>query len=342
MGLEMAGFDSAVAVEIDSDCCTTLRMNRPHWDVRNDDMRHVDGSRWKGADLFAAGVPCPPFSIAGKQLGNLDERDMFPTALKLIEEIAPSAVLLENVRGFASARFEDYRRDLLLKLDKLGYRADWRVLQAADFGVPQLRPRFVLVALRPKYFDFFEWPDPTGEINTVGSTLVDLMSENGWPGVDRWVQKSDRIAPTIVGGSKKHGGPDLGPTRAKQQWKELGVDGMGIADAAPDKSFKINGLPKLTVRMVARIQSFPDEWAFSGRKTAAYRQVGNAFPPLVASHVGDAIKRALGGQRVPLRRNGYAKQMQLMDRPRPLSASKRTKRITAEKRKSAKPLSAQA
>lgn len=115
MGLEMAGFDCAVAVEIDRDCCTTLRMNRPRWDVRNDDMRLVDGKRWRGADLFAAGVPCPPFSIAGKQLGDRDERDMFPTALKLIEEIGSPAVLLENVSGFASAKFEGYRRGLNCK-----------------------------------------------------------------------------------------------------------------------------------------------------------------------------------------------------------------------------------
>ena len=141
LGLEMAGFDCAVAVEIDRDCCTTLRMNRPRWDIRNDDMRMVDGKRWQGVDLFAAGVPCPPFSIAGKQLGDSDERDMFPTALKLIEEIGSPAVLLENVPGFASAKFESYRRNLMQTLHKLGYRTDWRVLQAADFGVPQLRNR---------------------------------------------------------------------------------------------------------------------------------------------------------------------------------------------------------
>ncbi len=313
LGLEMAGFDCAVAVEIDRDCCTTLRMNRPRWDVRNDDMRQVDGTRWRGVDLFAAGVPCPPFSIAGKQLGDQDERDMFPTALKLIEEIAPPAVLLENVPGFASAKFEAYRRDLIQKFDKLGYRADWNVLQAADFGVPQLRPRFILVALRPAYFDFFEWPEPVDELKTVGPTLRDLMAENGWRGVERWVAKADRIAPTIVGGSKKHGGPDLGPTRARQQWKELGVDGIGIADAAPDKSFDDDAMPKLTVRMVARVQSFPDNWQFSGRKTASYRQVGNAFPPLAASAVGQAIRRALERQRVPLKPNGQAKEMQLLE-----------------------------
>lgn len=82
LGLEAAGFDCAVAVEIDAQCCTTLRLNRPQWDVRQDDMTLVDGSRWRKVDLFAAGVPCPPFSIAGKQLGRDDDRDMFPLPIR--------------------------------------------------------------------------------------------------------------------------------------------------------------------------------------------------------------------------------------------------------------------
>jgi hypothetical protein len=92
-------------------------------------------------------------------------------------------------------------------------------------------------------------------------------------------RRGQGIAPTIVGGSKKHGGPDLGPIRALQAWKELGVDGLGLANQAPGPEFPHDQMPKLTTRMVARIQGFPDSWAFAGRKTAAYRQVGNAFPP---------------------------------------------------------------
>lgn len=293
LGLEMAGFDCEAAVEIDADCCTTLRANRPWWDLRNDDMRNVDATRWRDVDLFAAGVPCPPFSVAGKQLGSEDERDMFPEALRLIKECEPSAVLLENVPGFASAKFDDYRKNLLRQLEKLGYQADWKVLQAADYGVPQLRPRFLLVALRPKFFDFFQWPVAFDQRTGVGPAIGDLMSAGGWRGADEWIKKANRIAPTVVGGSKKHGGPDLGPTRAKKQWREMCVDGLGIADQPPRADFDINGHPKLTVRMVARVQSFPDGWQFSGKKTAAYRQVGNAFPPLVAKAIGRSIRAAL-------------------------------------------------
>jgi DNA (cytosine-5)-methyltransferase 1 len=293
LGLEMAGFDCVGAVENDAHACDTLRQNRPKWSVRHLDIQTVSGREFRGVDLVAAGVPCPPFSVAGKQLGADDERDLFPEALRIIEGAQPAAVMLENVAGFAASKFSDYRTELFRKLHRLGYRAEWQMLNASDFGVPQLRPRFVLVGLKEKYFSNFEWPLPTLPGATVGTMLQDLMAENGWPGTLKWVNRANGIAPTVVGGSKKHGGPDLGPTRAKEQWKRLGVDGMGIADAAPNSDFPVDALPRLTVRMVARLQSFPDEWNFSGRKTAAYRQVGNAFPPLVAKAVGSSIFAAL-------------------------------------------------
>src|SRR5699024_9310427 len=101
----------------------------------------------------------------------------------------------------------------------------------------------------------------------------------------------DRIAPTLVGGSKKHGGPDLGPTRAREAWRQLGVNGGSVAEEPPAPDHE--GLPRLTVQMAARIQGFPDSWQFTGRKTAAYRQVGNAFPPPVAAAVGTQIFKLL-------------------------------------------------
>jgi len=91
-GLEAAGFDLAAAVEIDPHACKTLRTNRPEWRVLEKDVREINGRDFRGIDLFAGGVPCPPFSIAGKQLGVDDERDLFPEALRLIEEAKPTAL----------------------------------------------------------------------------------------------------------------------------------------------------------------------------------------------------------------------------------------------------------
>ncbi len=293
LGLELAGFQCVGAVEIDDDACATLKLNRPRLNVINGDLKEFDASGFSGTDFVTAGVPCPPFSIAGKQLGQRDERDLFPEALRIVREVQPKAAMFENVRGFASNKFSGYRDWLIRELRGEGYEAAWRLLNACDYGVPQLRPRFVLVALKSEYASFFSWPETQKVAKTVGETLIDLMAAGGWKWADNWAEKASAIAPTIVGGSKKHGGADLGPTRAKQQWKELGVNGLSLADAPPPKSFPKNELPRLTHRMVARIQSFPDEWEFSGRKTSSYRQVGNAFPPLVAKAVSQSVLNAI-------------------------------------------------
>lgn len=291
-GLELAGFSHQGAVELDADCCKTLRLNRPAWTVHEADLNEFDGRPYKGVELLAGGLPCPPFSVAGKQLGADDERNLFPAAIRLVDEIRPKAVMIENVRGFLDAVFEDYRGFIKGSLKKLGYETHWRLLNASDFGVPQLRPRVVIVALRNDIKDAFEWPTPTPhDAPTVGAAIGDLMAERGWIGARRWITGASEVAPTLVGGSKKHGGPDLGPTRARKAWASLGVDGRSIAEEAPDWDFV--GMPRLTVRMAARIQGFDDGWSFHGRKTAAYRQVGNAFPPPVARAVAERIRLAI-------------------------------------------------
>lgn len=294
LGLELAGFKHQAVVEVDPHACATLRANRPRWGVIEEDLHQWDPSGHEGVDLLAGGVPCPPFSKAGRQLGADDERDLFPKALELVDALRPKAVMLENVRGLLEGQFDGYRADVEARLCELGYSASsasWRLLNASDFGVPQLRPRVIMVALRNDMSEF-AWPEPTGApAPTVGEALKDLMAEKGWAGVDEWARRANTIAPTLVGGSKKHGGPDLGPTRAKAAWLALGVNGHTIAESAPEADF--SGIPRLTVRMAARLQGFPDSWEITGRKTAAYRQVGNAFPPPVAQAVGVQIAEAL-------------------------------------------------
>lgn len=301
-GLELAGFGHALALEIDPDATATLRLNRPDWNVVEGDVRNLDGAQFHGVDLLAGGVPCPPFSVAGGQFGADDERDLFPEALRLVREAGPAAVLLENVRGLAERKFSDYRQAVMGELAGLDYDVHWQVLNACEHGVPQLRPRFVLVAIKRRYAAHFSWPTPTSAPQTVGEVLYPLMAANGWPGARAWARRANSIAPTIVGGSRKHGGPDLGPTRARADWLRLGVEGRSIAEEAPPADASADHLPRLTCEMVARIQGFDASWTFAGRKTARYRQIGNAFPPPVARAIGAQIKSALDGTRSrPLR-----------------------------------------
>lgn len=288
LGLEQAGFEHECLVEIDRHACLTLAHNRPHWKTLELDVKEFKASKYKGIDLLAGGLPCPPFSKAGKQLGKDDERNLFPEALRLADECRPRAIMIENVRGLLDPVFADYRAYFQSEIEKMGYKADWKLLNASNFGVSQLRPRVLFVALKNQHTDKFEWPVPSNARPlTVGELLFDLMASNGWEKAAEWRDLANDIAPTLVGGSKKHGGPDLGPTRAKRAWEKLAVNGLKIGNEPPLPGY--SGLPHLTIPMVARIQGFPDDWTFAGAKTHAYRQVGNAFPPPVARAVAERI-----------------------------------------------------
>ncbi|MEC3915143.1 DNA cytosine methyltransferase [Nocardia sp. CDC160] len=350
IGLHRAGFNHLALVEIDPYAVETLELNiQKHelwaWENKYCDILSADVNDFepyrdldkgaeklrRGLDLLAGGVPCPPFSHAGKQLGKNDERDLFPRTLELIDILKPRAVMVENVRGLMDPKFDGYREWIVAKLEGgryvdaddrvhevpgLGYRVcRWDVLEASDFGVPQLRPRSVLVAFRSDVLGDleYEWPSPTHETPVLlADILEDSMRDRFQPyfdgehaerataAFDRWLRTARErgtVAPTLVGGSKKHGGADLGPSRAKAAWRQLGVSGMGVANdirtcalkRTHDRDlFGADG-PMLTVRQAAMIQAFPDEWEFSGGKTAQYRQVGNAFPPPVAEAVGLSI-----------------------------------------------------
>lgn len=292
LGLEGAAFGHEALVEVDINACATLRLNRKEWRVRQQDVRELSGAEWKGVDLVAAGFPCPPYSIAGGQLGADDPRDLFGHGLNIIEAARPSAVMIENVRGILSPKFASVRQGIRDRFWKMGYTLDWQVLNARDFGVSQNRARVIFVALCHDAFQHFRWPAPIPfRPLTVGKCLGNMMGARGWEGANAWENAADGIAPTLVGGSKLHGGADLGPTRARASWAALGVNGVSVADMPPEPGFV--GRPKLTVKMAAKLQGFPDFWDFCGKKTAQYRQVGNAFPPPVSFAVASQVHIAL-------------------------------------------------
>lgn len=334
IGLHAAGFRHRALLEIDADACRTLRANieaDPTWqgceviegDVKETDVAAVIADIPRGElDLLAGGVPCPPFSIASKQLGEDDERDLFPRMVELADELRPRAIMIENVKGILAEKFAPYRRRLLAGFAAHGYRAcGWRLLNAADYGVPQLRPRAILVLMREDVYTGFAWPEPDAERVTVAQALGVTMAQR--LGADSaeyatWREAASQdVAPTLVGGSKKHGGPDLGPTRARAAWAKLGVDGRGVAtegDPKPERELYGEYGPKINVEQAAIIQGFPPEWQLVGGKTARYRQVGNAFPPPVAEAVGRSIAAALRGEAKGLHPEGPLDgQLELQD-----------------------------
>lgn len=306
LGLERAGFSHVLLAEADTDACATLRLNRPGWKVDQVDIRQLDGRQLDGLDLLSGGVPCQAFSTGGRQLGQADPRDLFPEALRLVAEARPRAVLLENVPGLLTSKFAAYRQLITSTLEDLGYVWAWRVLQASDYGVSQLRPRAVLIAAAPAVMAAFRWPAPQPAPLSVGEVLAGSMAARGWEGAISWAAAATGVAPTLAGGSRLHGGPDLGPTRAKRQWRDrLGVNGFSVATQVPgpgefdrpptaaELHQGTAGMPRLTVGQAALLQGFEPAWRFTGTKTACWRQVGNAFPPPVAEAVGTAIASAL-------------------------------------------------
>ncbi|MBG0814837.1 DNA cytosine methyltransferase [Planomonospora sp. ID82291] len=308
LGLEKAGFDPVMLIDDDPHACATLHANRPEWDVRKLDLLEFvghDHPQVLDVDLLAGGLPRLPYSSAAKPRHVDDRHDLLRAAIWLALEVRPRAIMLENVPALAKApAFAETRGFVEEELKNGGYEHAWRVLDAQEYGVPQRREHGVLVAMRPDDFVRFTWPEPAGAAATVGDVLWRSMGSRGWGGAEEWRLVANEVAPTIVGGSKDRGGADLGPTRSKNIWARLGVNGGGIADDVPGPDFVMRteddprdrkGLPKLTVAQVAVLQGFPPEWTFAGGKTARYRQVGHAFPPPLAAALGDRIAAALAG-----------------------------------------------
>lgn len=281
LGLEQAGFDHVGLVEIDRDSCTTLSLNRPYWPVFNADVRdfHWTGP---GPDLIAAGMPEPDDSFP----------ELLDSLTRLVEVAQPAGILVDNVAKFLRPRFLESRARLLQNLSDLGYGESARILYAAHFGVAQLRPRAFIIAVQKPHGDDFLWPPGTPARTTVGHVLRDLMGARGWAGHDDWALRADGVGPTIIGGSRRHGGADLGPTGSKRTWLTLGVDGTGIADEPPQASTPFGATPRLTLEMVAALQGFDRGWQFYGAKTSVYRQIAGALPPPLGKAIGTSLRDA--------------------------------------------------
>ncbi|MEV0699090.1 DNA cytosine methyltransferase [Saccharopolyspora sp. NPDC050389] len=303
IGLETAGFDPVMLFDEDADACATLRANRPAWDVRQHDLLEFIGSdrpQVLNVDLFAGAPPRVPYSVAGNRRTVEQTRDPFRAAVWLAAEIQPKAILLDNVPALVKDDAFKAERDFIREeLGNCGYEMEWAVLDAQRFGVPQRRLHGLIVGMAPEHLARFSWPVGSDhEAPTVGQVLRESMASRGWPGAEEWSQRANEIAPTIVGGAKGRGGADLGPSRTKDIWARMFVNGASVADQPPGAEHVVDPddrktFPKLTVEQAADLQGFPADWSFSGRKTSRFRQVGQAVPPALAEAVGTSIAAAL-------------------------------------------------
>jgi DNA (cytosine-5)-methyltransferase 1 len=174
------------------------------------------------------------------------------------------------------------------------------VIDGPSFGLGQNRRRAILVAMQPGLMHRFRWPlPPEMAPMPVGTLLRDLMGARGWKGLEKWVAKANRVAPTLIGGSAKKMGMDLAQPKSRESWHDLGVDPGRVVYDAPDPDFV--GRPSLTLPMLARLQDFPDNWVFAGSRLSQFRQIANAFPPRLSRVTGLALLRALSGEEIDLR-----------------------------------------
>ncbi|MDI5979388.1 DNA cytosine methyltransferase [Amycolatopsis magusensis] len=305
LGLEQAGFEPILLLDELEVACETLRANRPDWDVRRMDLREfdpIDDQQVYDVDLLSAGLPrVPAAATVGNARSSRSQVELIEATVMLMHGVRPRALLVENVPDLVTKdEYRSVREFVEAELDHLGYRHSWFVVNAADHGVPQDRRQGILIALEGELMEGFTPPARNLEPPvTVGETLYESMAARGWTQAREWAAHADRIAPTLVGGSWNRGGGDLGPSGTKTAWQRMGVNGGSLADEVPDPDYRWRpgldraDLVRLTVEQTARLQGFPPEWRFAGRKTARYRQIGNASPPPVARALGASLKAAL-------------------------------------------------
>ena len=317
LGFKQAGVKTVCAVEIDPIRVQTFGLHSPDAEIENEDVQKVDLSRYKGrVELVYGGPPCQPFSSGGLRKANSDERNMVPSFIDTVRKVKPAAFLMENVAGLAVGGRRDYLRSVLDEFESLGYRLTWRVVNAAEHGIPQKRRRLIAVGMRGKTFQFPEETHgpgrlhpfvavrdvlPTHQIGEPNRSKVffaknpDLRPNpyNGhvYNGGGRPIDRG-RPCHTILasaGGNKTHFFDDL--NLVPEYHRHL------LAGNSP-KSGELPGARRLTVLESKIIQTFPEDMVFCGPRSAQYKQVGDAVPPVLAFILARAIIAQLGEEHV--------------------------------------------
>lgn len=315
LGLEKAGLKCSALNEIDKWASETLRLNRPDWEVLEGDIKSFDYKNFEGKiDVVTGGFPCQAFSYAGKKLGLKDARGtLFYEFANVVRTVRPQICIGENVRGLLSHDKGRTLEGMITILDEIGYRVmPHQVLKAINYRVPQKRERLILVGVRKDIAIDFEYPKPYDKVFNLKDALkkgelfnTDVPVSDGSKYPQHKIDVLDRVPP-------------------KGYWRDLPVE---IQKSYMQKSFYLGGgktgmarrigwdepcltltcspaqkqterchpdeTRPFTVREYARIQTFPDDWKFSGSVSQQYKQIGNAVPVNLAEEIGYSIVQFL-------------------------------------------------
>lgn len=317
LGLEKAGFETKLAVEINKWAVKTLKTNRPHWNIEENDIRKIVKNDIRTylkdnveIDLLSGGYPCQSFSYAGKRLGLEDTRGtLFHDFAEALKQLNPKMFFAENVKGLAT---HDKGRTLQVMIDvfkEVGYHVDHQVLNALDYGVAQKRQRIIIIGTRldikEKINQDFKFPEPYEYRLTLKDILKNVPDSDCAKYNDKkkeifkhvnpggcWRDLPDDIAKEYMKASYFMGGGRTGIAR-RLSWDEPGLTVLCSPAQKQTDRCHPDELRPFSIRENARIQSFPDDWFFEGSVAEQYKQIGNAVPVNLAKEVGLSIKRYL-------------------------------------------------
>ncbi len=305
LGLENAGLRTKLLVENDKDCVNTLKQNRPNWKVIGKDIKEFDFSEVT-ADVVTGGFPCQAFSYAGKKLGFEDTRGtLFFEFARAVKQIQPKIFVAENVSGLVS---HDNGRTLktmlrILKEDLDSYDVQFKVLNAVNYSVPQKRQRLFIVGTKKGIN--FSFPEGHDRIVTLKDALVNVPKSKGTsyspnrkkvlnlvPPGGCWINLPEKLQKDYLGKSFNSGGGKRGMAR-RLSWDEPSLTLTTSPSQKQTERCHPDETRPFTVREYARIQTFPDEWEFTGSVSSQYKQIGNAVPVDLGYAIGNEIVKAL-------------------------------------------------
>ncbi len=310
LGLENAGLKHLMLNEFDKHAVATLKDNKPMWNVIHDDIANIDFTKYKGlVDIIEGGFPCQAFSYAGKKMGFEDARGtLFYEFARAVKEARPKLAIGENVRGLLSHDDGKTLKTMIAILNDLGYKVTYKILRSQYLDVPQKRERLVIFALRKDIKNPIIYPREKDYTISLREAISDTPKSEGQvyskrkkyilgkvPEGGYWRHLPEKLQKEYMKSSYFMGGGKTGMAR-RLSWDEPSLTlTCNPAQKQTERCHPSETRP-LNVREYARIQTFPDNWAFSGSVSAQYKQIGNAVPVNLGYHMGMAAIATLDGK----------------------------------------------